>query len=222
MNNDQQHNSTEDKIKIWLEEYKALTADIQSRVVLQQTLMNYLLLVVSASAVIFSGLLKDELYNEYRDGLQIFLLFLPMLFSFFVWRHANHDLNIIDKASYINKVIRPNLVVLTGDANLIGWDRYLENKRQERRKYGILMLLSGEHSFHILFSFIALVAGIIAFVDGPGGMRLFKTLQEFFVFTLVDLMLLADILLFIFTIKLKIRIGYAYSTIVNESRDIWC
>lgn len=222
MNNFQQNNSTEDIIKIWLEEYKALTSDIQSRVVLQQTLMNYLLLVVSASAIIISSVLKEKTFYEYREGLQIFLMFLPMLFSFFVWRHANHDLNIIDKASYINKVIRPNLVILTGDANLIGWDRYLENKRQERRKYGLLILLSGEHSFHILFSFISLVAAIIAFVNGPGEMRLFTTPQEFFIFSLVDLMLAADIILFIFTINMKIKIGYAYSTIVNESSDVWC
>jgi len=217
--------SNDDLIKIWLDEYKVLAADVQNRVTLQQTLMNYLLILVSASLVAFTGLLKDQLYSQYEAGMRIAVMVLPILFSFFVWRHANHDLNIIDKASYINKVIRPNLIVLTGDASLLGWDRYVDVRRKQRRRYGFLMLLSGEHTFYLLFSFLSLLAAIYAFWGWQRPISLFSifsSIREWIGFSLAYLLLFVDTILFILTIRMKIRIGYAYCSIVNESSDIWC
>lgn len=215
--------NADDSIKIWLEEYKALSSDIQNRVTLQHGLMNYLLLIVSAATIILATLLKDNLFSRYQDEFHIYLLILPLLFYFFVWRHSNHDINIIDKASYINNVIRPNIVILGCDAGILGFEKFLEKARQKRLKqFGYLIWLGGEHFFHLLLSFIALLIAIIVFFGSPGPMRVASDLREFFIFGFEDFLLLTDIVLFVETIKLKRKVAYAYSAIINKSSEIWC
>jgi hypothetical protein len=208
--------NADDSVKIWLEEYKTLSSDIQSRVILQHGLMNYLLLIVSAASIILATLLKDNLFSKYQDAFHTYLLILPLLFYFFVWRHSNHDINIIDKASYINNVIRPNIIILGGDVSILGFEIFLKNARQNRLKqFGYLIWLSGEHFFHLLLAFIALIVAIFAFFSGSEPMRMASNVREFFMFGFENILLIADIALFGETIILKKKVATAYSTIVR-------
>jgi hypothetical protein len=210
-------------LKVWLEEYKALSADIQNRVTLQHGLMNFLLLIVSASAVVIGSVLKDNLIHQYQSEIKLLLMVLPILFFFFVWRHANHDLNIIDKAAYINHTLRPNVVAITGDASVLGFERFLERARQRRHiDFGALIWWGGEHSFHLIFSAIALVGAFAAFLSGKGPLVFGTTARELLEFAVQDTLLALDVVLFYLTVKLKKKVGYAYGSIVKRGEDVWC
>ena len=75
----------------------------------------------------------------------------------FVWRHIDHDQNIIDKASYIDYEIRRRVVVLTG-ASVLDFDGLLRARRHSRaRRIGPLVFLGNEHVIMLL-----LVAGYLA------------------------------------------------------------
>jgi hypothetical protein len=83
-------------LRFWLEEYKALSADIQNRVSLQQGLINLQLLVVAAFIALIGGLARQGVILQFQKELQLCVLILPILFAFFVWRQSDHDTNIID------------------------------------------------------------------------------------------------------------------------------
>lgn len=213
---------SEEILKVWLEEYKTLAADIQSRVTLQHGLMNYLLLVISATSVTIGVLANNNLIAQYESKIRILLFILPMLFSFFVLRHSNHDINIIDKAYYINNVIRPNIVILTGNENIIGFERHIDVARQLRsRQLGLAIWFGNEHFFHLFFSFVSTVFALIIFI-GNGNFKLSSNLKEFLTFLLEDFLIFADVSFFIATVKIKLKIAKAYSAIVNKSNNIWC
>jgi hypothetical protein len=53
--------SKEATLKFWLEEYKALSADIQARVGLQQGLLNFQILLVAALIGFFGTNVKEDL-----------------------------------------------------------------------------------------------------------------------------------------------------------------
>jgi hypothetical protein len=214
--------SPDNAVKVWLEEYKALNSDVQSRVVLQHGLMNYLLLVLSAVVLVLTSMLKEGLIDGHFNTLRYFLLVLPILFSFFVWRHANHDINIINKAAYLNNVVRPNLIAITGDSNILGFEQFLDSARRQRSKsVGALVWVGNEHNFHLFLSLIAVVIAVWAFFAGPGEFVWFSTPSEFMSFAVLDLLLFIDLALLPMTIILKLRVATAYASIVPKTGEIW-
>lgn len=201
---------------IWIEEYKALSADIQNRVTLQQGLLNYLLLAFSISAVIIAALLKDANLNQYQNECKVLILILPTLSSFFVLRHSEHDLNIIDKAKYINNVLRPNIILLTGDQNILGFEKYLNKSRNDRlNNFGNIILAGIESSFHLFFVGLTFYISLYAFFLGSGELTVISYSEtDFLIFLLQDVLLLIDSILFVLIIKVIFKVGSAYRDIV--------
>jgi hypothetical protein len=69
----------------------------------------------------------------------------------------DHDVNILDKAAYINEVLRPALSKLTGPAPVLGFEKFLSRRRQMRtRRVGPLLDIGREDipMFLLLFAYL--------------------------------------------------------------------
>jgi len=146
---------------VWLEEYKALASDIGKRIELQQKNLSLNLVFMSAIAgYLFKYGLDNGFLNIVNSEICILLSIAPIVSQVFSWRHIDHDLNIIDKASYIQGVIRPNLNRLLGHKGLLGFEKYLSRTRGRRLKaVGLFSLLGNDHVISISYAIIYLTFG---------------------------------------------------------------
>ena len=219
--NDNVDGSKPNIVSCWLEDFKSLAGDIGSRVKLQHGLLNFQILVTVGLAGFLVALIKDGNKCIYDDEVKFIILLFPLVFCFFAWRHLNHDVNIIDKATYIYNVIRPNLVNLCGDNKLFGFEMFLEKCRKERtKKFGFLIWLGGEHFIHILFSMILLLLGYATFMLSPGKFVIASNINEFIWFISQDVLLFLSTFAVYGTINLRIKVSKAYISIVSGENAI--
>jgi len=210
--------SMPETLKFWLEEYKVISSDIQNRVTLQHGLFNMNILLAVGLLGFLANIIKTDLNLITIYPIRLLLEGLPLIMSFFVWRHLNHDANIVDKAIYIHTVIRPHVGDLCGDTEILGFEKYLEERRRERlARFGFAIWLGGEHFFHLLFSFAFLFIGYAVFIFQPGNWILAKNIKDVFLYGAENGLLLLSTLSIIATLSLRIKIAKAYSNIVSNS-----
>jgi hypothetical protein len=205
---------------VWLEEYKTSSSDIGIRVSLQHGLLNIELLFVSGvSAYLFKTYL-DSPNSLFDIAHKLILLFVPIIVAFFAIRHLNHDVNIIDKAKYIDRVIRPHIIEITGDKDNLGFEEFIDEARRSRaKKYGFLIWLGGEHIFHVIFFSLFFGAGLYIFFFAPGTFVFASNWKEGFLFGFLDALLIVDVFLFYQVIRLLFRVGIGYGGITSDLKN---
>jgi hypothetical protein len=212
-------------LSVWIEEYKALNSDIQNRVSLQHSLMNFHILIL----VGVLGLLVNY-PNRINENIFLFIiLILPFISFFFVWRHLNHDINIIDKAIYIYSIIRPNIIKITcgyssSDLNniatelkLLNFEHFLEQRRKCRiSQFGTLVFMSGEHFFHFIVSIILMIIQYVGFFFPITEIRLASNFEELLIFSIEDLCIILSALALYGTISVRVKVARGYGSIINQ------
>lgn len=162
-------NASDRRLQVWLEEYKSLATGIGARVDLQHRNANVALVLLSA----FTGYLVT-VWNSH--GLKALLMspaavliaVAPILAQIFVWRHLDHDANIVDAAEYVHRVVRGVLAEITEDDRVLSFEEWL-NKARMRRSAVLspLILLGNEHIAILAFGAAYLGAGWAAQVKVP-------------------------------------------------------
>ncbi len=141
------------ELTAWLEEYKALCSDVESRVRLQQSNVHVGILLLTA----FTGYLvaywnAHGLTQLETSEMAVLLVIVPLLTLYFVWRHIDHDSNIIDKADYIDSVVRPNVARCAHSNDVMTFDYFLRNRRVDRiLQLSVLSALGNEHVLVLMF-----------------------------------------------------------------------
>lgn len=129
--------SSEDRsLSVLMDEYRSLADDIGRRVQLQQHNTNIAIVLLTA----FTGYLftywSDHSLQELEESeIACLVVVAPMLGLVYIWRHVDHDSNIIDKASYIVDIIRPKVAVLTGDPSVMSFESWLREGRFRRVRF---------------------------------------------------------------------------------------
>lgn len=147
-----------DLMTVLLHEHSLLSSDIQSRVDLQNKNLSLSLVVTAAiGGYIVDAWNKTSFQLTMRGELMTLVPISVLISLAFIWRHLDHDANIIDKAEYIERTIRPQISWLTGSSSILGFERYLRIGRGRRtKKIGLFSLLGNDHfvMFGLMFVFL--------------------------------------------------------------------
>jgi hypothetical protein len=146
--------------RILLTEYQEITAEIRLRIELQQRNMNvFVVLVTAISGYLITYASDHSLQKLYSNEIVILAVLVPIMANIFIWRHFDHDANIIDKARYVVREIRPALQCLVGGSNsVLGFENYLQGTRRTRVRRFSPFLAFGQESipmFVLLSLFLA-------------------------------------------------------------------
>ncbi|MGH7484658.1 MAG: hypothetical protein ACREMY_03510 [bacterium] len=171
------HEPTAARLSALLDEYKELGADIRERVDLQQRNANLLLVFITASTGYLFNYWKDHGVHHgaaslVHSDIAALVPAVALVANVFVWRHLDHDQNIIDKATYIDTVLRPAARVCAGGEPVLGWEEFQRERRRRRPlRLGPLALLGNEHVPMMLLVISYLAAGwyIRLSVSHPAG-----------------------------------------------------
>jgi hypothetical protein len=140
----------EHALGVLMEELRSHAGDIRNRVDLQHRNFNVFIVLTTA--------LTGYLVNYWNDhGLQhgseallhseivLLVLLVPLFACVFVWRHTDHDANIIDDAAYVEMNVVPKLRHYAGDQSLLRWEEFLRKRRVQRmRRVGPVAMFSTE------------------------------------------------------------------------------
>lgn len=112
---------------IYLEEYKALRDEILLRIRGKNRTINYVILLISALIIAIwqiPGRIEPE--RVYI----IFLLIIPLISFALALIYCWHDLIIASIGGYINQLLRPKLVELYDEEDILGWESHLQKCRK--------------------------------------------------------------------------------------------
>lgn len=125
-----------DRVTVLLAEYGELRTEINLRIDLQHRNLSVLLTLMAA----LTGFLI-EYWNGHgltagrasllHSDLALLIVIAPLLANIFVWRHVDHDLNIVDKAAYVESVLRPGLHRCVG-GSVLEFETFLHGRRKTR------------------------------------------------------------------------------------------
>jgi hypothetical protein len=158
-----------------LEEYKALRAEILARLDLQHKNMNVLVALVSAITGFLVKYASDHGLSGHGATLvnsQIVTLvpLAALSINVFLWRHADHDVGIIDAACYLEQRLRPAIVSELGPGRYLGYETFLSERRRGRRRHASrLVSLGNENVSMFVLLAIFLAAGWCVRLTSPGG-----------------------------------------------------
>jgi hypothetical protein len=152
-------------VPVLLEEYKEMTTDIRARVELQQRNFNVFIVLLTAA----TGYLVDY-WNRHGLGggpdalttneIAVLVPIIPLVASMFTWRNSDHDANIVDKALYVDEVLRPRLAAATGDPRVLAWEKFLRHQRDHRLfTVGLLAVVGTEQLMMFVLGAAYLGAG---------------------------------------------------------------
>jgi hypothetical protein len=152
----------EARLQVWIEVFRSHVAGVNARVDLQHRNANVALVLLSA----FAGYLATawSAHNLHALLVSPGVLVVPaaaILAQIFVWRHLDHDANIIDMAEYNDQVVRGALAELSGeDPGILSFEAWLNAARRRRpRLVTPLILLGNEHIAILGFGMAYVSAG---------------------------------------------------------------
>jgi hypothetical protein len=158
-----------------LEEYKTLRTEILARLDLQHKNMNVLVVLISA---ITGFLLKYAgEHGLSGDGATLVnnqvITLVPLAalsINVFLWRHTDHDVGIIDAASYLEQRLRPALLDKLGPGQYLGYEAFLSKRRERRsRRMSRLVSLGNENVTMFVLLAIFLAGGWCIRLTSPDG-----------------------------------------------------
>lgn len=146
-----------------LAEYEGLQAENRLRIDLQHRNMNVLLVLVTAA----SGYLASYASQHGVEGpkgllhndIAVVVVLVPIVINAFIWRHLDHDINIIDKADYVFFHLRPLVLEGTDSRTVLNFERFIHARRQRRFRRALPTINLGKEDLP-MFIFLAIyVAG---------------------------------------------------------------
>jgi hypothetical protein len=161
-----------DGLSVMVDEYKELGSEIRLRIDLQQRNMNVLVVLITAITGYLLTYIGNNPVETVTGGAKApyVLLLLPttvLIADIFLWRHLDHDINIIDKAAYVRQVIQPRLTSLTAQS-VLGFEEFLNLRRHRRpRRIGPLLALGQDHAPLVLVIILYLACCWIVWVNEP-------------------------------------------------------
>jgi hypothetical protein len=152
-------NSTDESLlKTLLQEHSVMTANIQGRVDLQNKNLSLLLVLSTAIAGYMVNKWNATNFNEFVVSEVVVLCPVAVLLQLvFIWRHLDHDANIIAAAEYLEINVCPEVARLTNSATVLTFESYLRSDRGQRtRRIGVLSLLGNDHfvAFGVSLAFL--------------------------------------------------------------------
>jgi hypothetical protein len=133
-----QQNQRNTSIDIHLEEYKALRAEMLLRMKARNAVVNFILLLISALIV---AIWQIPGRVEPEKTFIIFLLIIPVVFFFLSLVYCWHDLMIASLGGYINHILRPKLIKVCQQEDILEWEIYLK-KRCESSSWKFMSFLN--------------------------------------------------------------------------------
>ena len=115
-------------IDIYLEEYRTVREEILLRLKERNTIVRYILLLISALIVAIWQISSSEVQPQ--KTLVIFLVIIPTIFFLLALIYCWHDIMIARLANYNNKILRPKLAEVCQNKNILAWEKYLHKQRK--------------------------------------------------------------------------------------------
>ncbi|HET6507369.1 MAG TPA: hypothetical protein VFG42_11330 [Baekduia sp.] len=197
-----------------LEEYKALRAEILMRLDLQHKNMNLLLALVSAITGFLVKFANDHGVSGsgatlVHSEIVILVPLAALSINVFLWRHSDHDVAIIDAASYVERRLKKAVVTSLGSGPYLGYEDFLSKRRRERGRQATRLVSLGNENVTMFFLLaIFLAAGWL--------IRLSNSSHAANAHEVFDVLLYLASALAIFSLAISILVGGAYKRISPE------
>jgi uncharacterized membrane protein len=132
------------------EEYREMRAEIRVRIDLQHRNMNVLVVLVTTATgfliIYYSANARGNAAPLASSAVSLLFPVVCIFINVFIWRHANHDSNVIDKSMYISTVLRPRLIAATSNKEVLGLEAFLKTRRYSRARRWDLVVQLGQDS----------------------------------------------------------------------------
>lgn len=123
---------TERAISLWAEQLNLASTGIAARVELQQKNANVNIVLLTAATGFIVNFISQHGYDDFiKSEVCIIVPLAALVTNIFIWRHVDHDANVLDQARYIEYVIRPSLLRLAGE-DTVRWEEFLQAGRLRR------------------------------------------------------------------------------------------
>jgi hypothetical protein len=150
------------QVTVMLDEYKEIGTETRTRIDLQHRNMNVLVVLVTAVTGYLVKYASEHGLGTHGASLAhseiaILVALVPVVTNVFLWRHLDHDVNIIDKAAYVRTVLRPALVESLEGRSVLDFESFLHFRRKLRpQRWGPFLALGQEDvpMFLILVSYL--------------------------------------------------------------------
>jgi hypothetical protein len=198
-------------LTVLMGEYGEASVAIRDRIDLQHRNMNVLVLLcvgVSGYLVQYATMHGLDTGQDAltRTPLTTLVVLLAVVVNLFVWRHLDHDVNILDTASYVNDVLRPAIREVVEADPVLSWEAFLHDRRLgRRRRFGPLLDLGKDDVPQLVLATTFLTVGWTErlTVGQPGG-------QAHLMF---DMLLAVASVLTPVSVWMAVAVGRAYRTV---------
>ena len=214
MNN--KDNINHEKLEIYMDEYRIISAQISKRVDYQQKLINYQLIAAGIIVPIALGFLGMETNAKVNSiYFRYFLLLSPIIFLTFCWSFYNHDIHIVSLARYINKELRLKIKTLLNGEDILSYEEFLSKERiLTKKRFGMLPSLGKGYLIPLILPAIFLIMYLTIFFF-KDLFKFFESRNQIFIYLFQFILFIIDIIFFILTISFKIKAGKNYQRILN-------
>jgi hypothetical protein len=210
MNSLLQEEAIKAQVSSWMEQYKSTTAAIAARIDLQQRNANVNAVLVTASAgYLFTFWSKDGYAGVAQTEFSVLFAIMPLLSLAFVWRHIDHDSNIVDFAEYVALVIRPELRALVG-RDTITFESFLRKRRWQRIGGTFLVSILGNEA-------VIMVVLTIPYLGYAWFLRISEPKRAGSASAFFDALVYLDTALFLLTLYLLARSAILYGRLGSET-----
>lgn len=214
MNN--KDNTKHEKLEIYMDEYRIISAQISRRVDYQQKLINYQLIAAGIIIPIALGFLGMETNAKVNSiYFRYFLLLSPIIFLTFCWSFYNHDIQIVSLARYINKELRLKIKTLLNGEDILSYEEFLSKERiLTKKRFGMFSSLGEGYLIPLILPAILLIMYLTIFFF-KDLFKFFESRNQIFIYLFQFILFIIDIIFFILTISFKIKAGKNYQRILN-------
>lgn len=115
-------------LNVYIKEYEATRSEIILRLKEKNTIVRYMILLVSAVIV---GIWKAQENMDQIFLMLVLLLIIPFISILLTFIHNWHDEMIVTLGSYIQKKIRPRINKIFKRSDLLEWDMFLDDFRKK-------------------------------------------------------------------------------------------
>lgn len=151
-------------MEAWLTDMSNVSKQISDHVLLQQRNSALGIVVLSAFTGYLFNYWNDHSLDEIKNGeISLILVLSPILGLLVVFRHLNHELAIVDFATYMNDVVRPKVSELIDDPDFERYEAFLVNRRSKHRMkvIGPFWFLGAEHVVVLGYIATYLTLGVV-------------------------------------------------------------
>ncbi|MHB8070284.1 MAG: hypothetical protein ACYDIC_20525 [Desulfobaccales bacterium] len=133
-------------IKILLEEYKRHSDEILKKIGFSEQINNFFILLIGAEFAALIQILLSQACNK-DIILALYFILCPFPFYFLALIAHNHSDMVISNARYINMILKPKIISIIKEKDILLWENYMTEERKWKSenmpyaKYGHWYLL---------------------------------------------------------------------------------